>query len=311
MSRLMRFEKSARFAWRASASPTLLNPASAFAPSVRAWAPNPPPQQFALADPLSHRSTPPFLVSAHRGKQPHRRRRAGAGGSGRIRRSDDWPVGFGVFCGNAARHAENTRHSSPGRPHQAFTAFVAIAIVAIDIMPVWAAPGTWLVSRALLGFAFSGIYAVIESWIRAKASNTNRGALYGVYQIVNFVASASGQLLLRGLDPQRFRSVHDRRILVCARHSPARDDPRRRARGAAQREPAAVAAPRSLPDFGRCGVGGRRCQRRGFRALRRSTRWASASNPPRCRCSQSPSCSARQRASIPRAGSRIASIGGS
>jgi MFS family permease len=58
----------------------------------------------------------------------------------------------------------------------AFTAFVAI-----DIMPVWGAPGTWLVSRALLGFAFSGIYAVIESWIHAKASNTNRGALYGVY----------------------------------------------------------------------------------------------------------------------------------
>ena len=61
-----------------------------------------------------------------------------------------------------------------------------------------------LVSRALLGFAFSGIYAVIESWIHAKASNTNRGALYGVYQIVNFVASASGQLLLRGLDPNAF-----------------------------------------------------------------------------------------------------------
>src|SRR5271155_1179801 len=112
---------------------------------------------------------------------------------------------------------------------RAFTAFVAIAIVAIDIMPVWAAPGTWLVSRALLGFAFSGIYAVIESWIHAKASNTNRGALYGVYQIVSFVASASGQLLLRGLDPNAWR------ILVCARHSPARDDPRRRARGAAQR----------------------------------------------------------------------------
>jgi MFS family permease len=87
---------------------------------------------------------------------------------------------------------------------RAFTAFVAIAIVAIDIMPVWAAPGTWLVSRALLGFAFSGIYAVIESWIHAKASNTNRGALYGVYQIVNFVASASGQLLPRGLDPNAF-----------------------------------------------------------------------------------------------------------
>jgi len=87
---------------------------------------------------------------------------------------------------------------------RAFTAFVAIAIVAIDIMPVWPTPGAWLVSRALLGFVFSGIYAVIESWIQARASNANRGALYGIYQIVNFVASASGQLLLRGLDPNAF-----------------------------------------------------------------------------------------------------------
>ena len=87
---------------------------------------------------------------------------------------------------------------------RSFAAFVAIAIVAIDIMPVWAAPTAWLVSRALLGFVFSGIYAVIESWIQAKASNANRGALYGVYQIVHFAASASGQLLLRGLDPHGF-----------------------------------------------------------------------------------------------------------
>jgi predicted MFS family arabinose efflux permease len=116
---------------------------------------------------------------------------------------------------------------------RAFTAFVAIAIVAIDIMPVWAAPGTWLVSRALLGFAFSGIYAVIESWIHAKASNTNRGALYGVYQIVNFVASASGQLLLRGLDPNAFvpftigASLFALGIVPLAMTAPTR--PRRRA----------------------------------------------------------------------------------
>ncbi len=122
MSHLMRFEKSARFAWRASASPMLPTRHSPFA-HERASMARSPPQRFALADPLSHRSTPPFRVSTHRGKQPHRRRRAGAGGSGRIRRSDDWPVGFGVFCGNAARHAENTRDRAAGRPHQGLHGF--------------------------------------------------------------------------------------------------------------------------------------------------------------------------------------------
>jgi MFS family permease len=87
---------------------------------------------------------------------------------------------------------------------RAFAAFVASAIVAVDIMPVFAGPAEWLVARALIGFAFAGIYAVFESWINAKANNRNRGSLYGVYQIVNFAAAATGQLMLRGLDPDGF-----------------------------------------------------------------------------------------------------------
>lgn len=87
---------------------------------------------------------------------------------------------------------------------RAFAAFVASAVVAVDIMPIWTTPGAWFISRALLGFALAGIYAVVESWINATASNANRGALYGVYQIVNFAGSATGQLLLRGLDPGAF-----------------------------------------------------------------------------------------------------------
>ena len=87
---------------------------------------------------------------------------------------------------------------------RAFAAFVAVGAVAVDLMSVWVAPGPWLVRRALIGFVLAGIYAVIESWINAYATNANRGALYATYQIVNFAASANGQLLLRGLDPLAF-----------------------------------------------------------------------------------------------------------
>ena len=87
---------------------------------------------------------------------------------------------------------------------RAFAAFVAVGAVAVDLMSVWVAPGPWFVSRALIGFVLAGIYAVIESWINAAATNANRGALYATYQIVNFAASANGQLLLRGLDPLSF-----------------------------------------------------------------------------------------------------------
>ena len=64
-------------------------------------------------------------------------------------------------------------------------------------MPGWPAPAPWMACRGALGFVFAGVYAVIESWINAKADNANRGALYGLYQIVTYVASTGGQLLLR------------------------------------------------------------------------------------------------------------------
>ncbi len=87
---------------------------------------------------------------------------------------------------------------------RAFSAFVAVGVVAMILMPAYVAPAPWMASRGALGFVFAGIYAVVESWINAKASNANRGALYGVYQIVNFVASAGGQLLLRFFAPLSF-----------------------------------------------------------------------------------------------------------
>ena len=87
---------------------------------------------------------------------------------------------------------------------RAFAAFVAIGGVAIDLLPALEFPAAWLISRALLGFVLAGVYAIIESWINGSASDANRGALYATYQIVNFAASSTGQLLMSGLDPTTF-----------------------------------------------------------------------------------------------------------
>lgn len=87
---------------------------------------------------------------------------------------------------------------------RAFSAFVAVGVVSIILMPANVAPAPWMVARGALGFVFAGIYAVVESWINAKASNGNRGALYGFYQIVTFGASAGGQLFLRDFTPSSF-----------------------------------------------------------------------------------------------------------
>ena len=89
---------------------------------------------------------------------------------------------------------------------RAYAAFVALAVASVILMPVMVFPWAWLACRALIGFVFAGLYAVIESWINAKATNANRGALYALYQIANFGASASGQLALKPLGPDGFSS---------------------------------------------------------------------------------------------------------
>ena len=87
---------------------------------------------------------------------------------------------------------------------RAFTAFVSLAVVSVVLMPVCVWPTAWLIFRVLIGFVFAGLYAVIEAWINAKATNANRGALYALYQIANFSASATGQMALQPLGPGGF-----------------------------------------------------------------------------------------------------------
>ncbi len=89
---------------------------------------------------------------------------------------------------------------------RAYAAFVALAVVSVILMPVMLTQWAWLLWRAVLGFVFAGLYAVIEAWINAKATNSNRGALYAIYQIANFAASAGGQLALKPFGPDGFAS---------------------------------------------------------------------------------------------------------
>jgi len=126
---------------------------------------------------------------------------------GRIEGFSDLTVGLlgsayfaGMLAGTLAAPAVIRR----GGHIRAFAAFVAVAVVSVVLMPVFVWPWSWLVFRALIGFVFAGIYAVVEAWINAKATNTNRGALYALYQIANFAASAGGQMMLPPLGPRGF-----------------------------------------------------------------------------------------------------------
>lgn len=107
---------------------------------------------------------------------------------------------FGMLAGTLASPAIVRRAGHI----RAFTAFIAVAVVVVLAYPIALAPLAWISLRGVIGFAFAGLYAVIESWVNAKAENENRGRVYAVYQVVHFAGSASGQQLLGVGDTMSF-----------------------------------------------------------------------------------------------------------
>ena len=183
---------------------------------------------------------------------------------------------------------------------RAFSAFVAVGIVAVVLMPGWESPAPWMLCRGALGFVFAGIYAVIESWINAKADNASRGALYGVYQIVSF-----RRLGGRPTAAARFRAgflpaLQRRRRAAGARHRADGDDQRRPARPAEIDPPQAAVARPPGPGLGAGALIAGVANGAAVRARARSTRCRSASSRSRCRCSPRRSSPARRSASIRR-----------
>lgn len=62
-------------------------------------------------------------------------------------------------------------------------------------------PIAWWLLRVLVGFCFSGIYVVAESWLNHSASNESRGQALSLYMIVQMGGMVLGQLLLNIADP--------------------------------------------------------------------------------------------------------------
>lgn len=84
---------------------------------------------------------------------------------------------------------------------RAFAVFAALLSVAILLHPLAVKAGLWGLLRFLAGFVIAGLMIVVESWISSKADNQNRSTLFAVYQLVFFLSTAGGQVLIRTSDP--------------------------------------------------------------------------------------------------------------
>ncbi|MEQ8858131.1 MAG: MFS transporter [Pseudomonadales bacterium] len=60
---------------------------------------------------------------------------------------------------------------------------------------------TWMALRFCTGFAFSGMYMVIESWLSEAAPGNRRGTVLAVYSMISLLAMMVGQSFLGLADP--------------------------------------------------------------------------------------------------------------
>lgn len=85
-----------------------------------------------------------------------------------------------------------------------FGALASLASTSILVQAVFVSPVIWWVMRVVTGFAYAGLYIVVESWINEAATNSTRGKLLSFYMLVSLGGVAGGQLLLNLFSPSGF-----------------------------------------------------------------------------------------------------------
>lgn len=82
-----------------------------------------------------------------------------------------------------------------------FTALASLASATVLLHGLYPEPWLWAIVRAFTGFAYAGLYIVVESWFNNMSTNKTRGKIFGLYQIVGFGGMAIGQYFLNFADP--------------------------------------------------------------------------------------------------------------
>lgn len=107
-----------------------------------------------------------------------------------------WAAGFVAGCYMAPRLVRRVGHV------RAFGCFAASAAIVALLTGIWVDPIVWIILRSFTGFVMAGAYMVIESWLNERATNESRGKIFGLYMMVNYGATVSGQMMVAAGDIQ-------------------------------------------------------------------------------------------------------------
>lgn len=96
-----------------------------------------------------------------------------------------------------------------------FAGLAAMAAVGTLCLVLIIDPLAWMIIRAGMGFCFSGLATVVESWLNARSENTDRGRVLSIYRLVDLTAVTAGQFLLPLFSPAGFAIFSVTAILFC------------------------------------------------------------------------------------------------
>lgn len=77
-----------------------------------------------------------------------------------------------------------------------FAALAAVASAATLMLVLIVDSTVWMAMRFATGFCFAGLFTVMESWLAASSTNTDRGRILSIYRLIDLTANAGAQFLL-------------------------------------------------------------------------------------------------------------------
>ena len=101
-----------------------------------------------------------------------------------------------------------------------FAALGSLVSAAFILYAAVVDPIAWFAFRLVVGFCFSGIYVVAESWLNNQATNETRGQTLSLYLMVQMGGIVLGQLLLNAADPQGYTLFVMISVLVSVSFAP-------------------------------------------------------------------------------------------
>ena len=121
------------------------------------------------------------------------------------------------FLGGSRMTPELIRRVGHVRVFAALASFVSAILILYAAVPN---PIAWTLMRVVIGFCFSGVYVVAESWLNDTATNDTRGQTMSLYLIVQMIGIVAAQGLLNVADPGGYNLFIISSVLVSVSFAP-------------------------------------------------------------------------------------------